>query len=277
MLAALAPGLTSEMVAATSKIMRNQDLIAVSRAATVTSAFRTTIGLPGRLATRLQPNHPVDDPRGVAASVLDGLLMGCGDAVVGINPASDSPHAVSDLLHLLDEIRQRFEIPTQSCVLTHVTTTIDLIEKDAPVDLVFQSVAGTEGANRSFGVDLAVLREATRPAGRCDGGPSAATSCTSRPGRVRRCRREPMSAPEAGRSISRRSKRVRTPLRASSIRCSSTRSWGSSDRNTCTTASRSSARVSKTSSAANFSACRWVWTSATPTMPRPTRTTWTPC
>src|SRR5690606_30136004 len=99
------------------------------------------------------------DPRGVAASVLDGLLMGCGDAVVGINPASDSPHAVSDLLHLLDEIRQRFEIPTQSCVLTHVTTTIDLIEKDAPVDLVFQSVAGTEGANRSFGVDLAVLRE----------------------------------------------------------------------------------------------------------------------
>ncbi|BDB62912.1 MULTISPECIES: ethanolamine ammonia-lyase subunit EutB [Rhodococcus] len=158
-LAALAPGLTPEMVAATSKIMRNQDLIAVSRAATVTSAFRTTIGLPGRLATRLQPNHPVDDPRGVAASVLDGLLMGCGDAVVGINPASDSPHAVSDLLHLLDEIRQRFEIPTQSCVLTHVTTTIDLIEKDAPVDLVFQSVAGTEGANRSFGVDLAVLRE----------------------------------------------------------------------------------------------------------------------
>uniref|UniRef100_UPI003FD6B5C2 ethanolamine ammonia-lyase subunit EutB n=1 Tax=Rhodococcus rhodochrous TaxID=1829 RepID=UPI003FD6B5C2 len=125
----------------------------------VTSAFRTTIGLPGRLATRLQPNHPVDDPRGVAASVLDGLLMGCGDAVVGINPASDSPHAVSDLLHLLDEIRQRFEIPTQSCVLTHVTTTIDLIEKDAPFDLVFQSVAGTEGANRSFGVDLAVLRE----------------------------------------------------------------------------------------------------------------------
>lgn len=158
-LTALAPGLTPEMVAATSKIMRNQDLIAISRAATVTSAFRTTIGLPGRLATRLQPNHPVDDPKGVAASVLDGLLMGCGDAVIGINPASDSPHAVADLLHLLDEIRQRYEIPTQSCVLTHVTTTIDLIDKGAPVDLVFQSVAGTEGANRSFGVDLAVLRE----------------------------------------------------------------------------------------------------------------------
>ncbi|PTR25835.1 ethanolamine ammonia-lyase heavy chain [Rhodococcus sp. OK519] len=158
-LAALAPGLTPETVAAVSKIMRNQDLIAVSRAATVTSAFRTTIGRPGRLATRLQPNHPVDDPRGVAAAVLDGLLLGCGDAVVGINPASDSPHAVADLLRLLDDIRQRFAIPTQSCVLTHVTTTIDLIGQRAPVDLVFQSVAGTESANRAFGVDLALLRE----------------------------------------------------------------------------------------------------------------------
>ncbi|TWH44408.1 ethanolamine ammonia-lyase subunit EutB [Rhodococcus rhodochrous] len=158
-LAALSPGLTPEMAAAVSKIMRNQDLIAVSRANRVTSAFRTTIGLPGRLATRLQPNHPVDDPRGVAAAVLDGLLLGCGDAVVGINPASDSPHAVAELLHLLDDIRQRLDIPIQSCVLTHITTTIDLIDKGAPVDLVFQSVAGTEGANRSFGVNLALLRE----------------------------------------------------------------------------------------------------------------------
>lgn len=158
-LGALGRGLTPEMVAAVSKIMRNQDLIAVSRALTVTSAFRTTIGSPGTLATRLQPNHPVDDPKGVAAAVLDGLLMGCGDAVIGINPASDSPHAVADLLHLLDEVRTRFEIPTQSCVLTHVTTTIGLVEQGAPVDLVFQSVAGTEGANRGFGIDLAVLRE----------------------------------------------------------------------------------------------------------------------
>ncbi|MFD1812527.1 ethanolamine ammonia-lyase subunit EutB [Rhodococcus gannanensis] len=158
-LGALAPGLTPEMVAAVGKIMRNQDLIAVSRALTVTSSFRSTIGLPGTLATRLQPNHPVDDPRGVAAALLDGLLMGCGDAVLGINPVSDSPHAVADLLRLLDDVRARFEIPTQTCVLTHVTTTIDLIERGAPVDLVFQSVAGTEGANRAFGVDLAVLRE----------------------------------------------------------------------------------------------------------------------
>lgn len=158
-LEALAPGLTPEMVAAVSKIMRNQDLIAVSAGLTVTSAFRTSIGLPGRLATRLQPNHPVDDPHGVAAAVLDGLLMGCGDAVIGVNPASDSPDRVADLLTLLDEIRQRFEIPVQSCVLTHLTTTLELIERGAPVDLVFQSVAGTEGANRSFGVDLALLRE----------------------------------------------------------------------------------------------------------------------
>ncbi|WP_068159414.1 ethanolamine ammonia-lyase subunit EutB [Rhodococcus phenolicus] len=157
---ALAPGLTPEMVAAVSKLMSNRDLVAVARAVTVTTAFRTTVGLPGRLATRLQPNHPTDDPRGIAAATLDGLLMGCGDAVVGVNPASDSPRATADLLHLLDEMRQRFEIPVQSCVLSHVTTTLGLIEAGAPVDLVFQSIAGTEGANTGFGVDLALLREA---------------------------------------------------------------------------------------------------------------------
>jgi ethanolamine ammonia-lyase large subunit len=156
---ALAPGLTPEMVAAVSKLMGNQDLVAVSRLPRVTSAFRSTIGLPGRLASRLQPNHPTDSPRGVAAATLDGLLMGSGDAVIGINPASDSPQTVAALLHLLDDIRSRYEIPTQSCVLTHVTTTIDLVSAGAPVDLVFQSVAGTEAANRGFGVDLALLRE----------------------------------------------------------------------------------------------------------------------
>ena len=156
----LAPGLTPEMVAAVSKLMRNQDLIAVARAVPVTSAFRTTLGLPGRLATRLQPNHPTDDPKGVAAATLDGLLHGCGDAVIGINPATDSPSATADLLRLLDDIRLRYEIPTQSCVLAHVTTTIDLIGRGAPVDLVFQSIAGTEGANRGFGVNLDILRTA---------------------------------------------------------------------------------------------------------------------
>ncbi|NEW43727.1 ethanolamine ammonia-lyase subunit EutB [Nocardia cyriacigeorgica] len=159
-LRALAPGLTPEMVAAVSKIMRNQDLIAVARAVHVHAAFRTTIGRPGTLATRLQPNHPTDDPRGIAAAVLDGLLLGCGDAVIGINPATDSPRATADLLALLDEVRTRFDIPTQSCVLAHVTTTLTLIEAGAPVDLVFQSIAGTEGANAGFGVNISLLREA---------------------------------------------------------------------------------------------------------------------
>jgi ethanolamine ammonia-lyase large subunit len=152
------------MVAAVSKIMRNQDLIAVAAAARVGAAFRTSIGVPGTLATRLQPNHPTDDPRGIAAATLDGLLMGCGDAVIGINPATDSPQATADLLHLLDDIRQRFEIPVQSCVLTHVTTTLGLIERGAPVDLVFQSIAGTQGANAGFGVTLPMLAEANEAA-----------------------------------------------------------------------------------------------------------------
>ncbi|MFD6858834.1 ethanolamine ammonia-lyase subunit EutB [Rhodococcus sp. NPDC060090] len=159
-LASLSPGLTPEMVAAVSKLMSNQDLVAISRAVEVTSSFRTTVGLPGRLATRLQPNHPTDDPRGIAAAVLDGLLLGCGDAVIGINPATDSPHATSELLHLLDDIRTRFDIPVQSCVLSHVTTTLGLIEAGAPVDLVFQSIAGTQGANEGFGVNLGLLGEA---------------------------------------------------------------------------------------------------------------------
>ena len=159
-LTALAPGLTPEMVAAVSKIMRNQDLIAVARGASVVTAFRTTIGLPGRLSTRLQPNHPTDDPRGIAAATLDGLLLGCGDAVIGVNPATDSPASTADLLRLLDEIRQRFDIPTQICVLSHVTTTLELIESGVPVDLVFQSEAGTEAANTAFGIDISLLREA---------------------------------------------------------------------------------------------------------------------
>ncbi|MFZ6763783.1 ethanolamine ammonia-lyase subunit EutB [Pseudoroseomonas sp. WGS1072] len=159
-LAALAPGLTPEMVAAASKLMRNQDLMAVARKCRVVSAFRTTLGLPGRLASRLQPNHPTDDPRGIAAAVLDGLLLGSGDAVIGINPATDNLPNCMRLLDMLDELRQRHAIPTQSCVLTHVTSAIEIMRRGAPVDLVFQSVAGTEAANAGFGVNLAVLREA---------------------------------------------------------------------------------------------------------------------
>ncbi|GAA2518226.1 ethanolamine ammonia-lyase subunit EutB [Streptomyces longisporus] len=159
-LTALAPGLTPEMVAAVSKLMGNADLVAVARKVRVVTAFRSTIGLPGRLATRLQPNHPTDDPAGVAAALLDGLLLGSGDAVIGINPATDSPKAVRDLLELLDGVIGRYAIPTQSCVLCHVTTSVDLMERGAPVDLVFQSVAGTQAANASFGVTLGLLDEA---------------------------------------------------------------------------------------------------------------------
>lgn len=159
-LAALAPGLTPEMAAAASKLMRNQDLIAVAGKCRVATAFRNTIGLPGRLSVRLQPNHPTDDPEGIAAAVLDGLLLGCGDAVIGINPASDSVPGALTLLHLIDELRERWAIPTQSCVLAHVTSTLEVMRRGGPVDLVFQSIAGTEAANRAFGIDLALLAEA---------------------------------------------------------------------------------------------------------------------
>ncbi len=158
-LARLAPGITPEMAAAVSKLMRNQDLILVASKCRVTTRFRNTLGLPGTLAVRLQPNHPTDDPAGITASVLDGLMYGCGDAVIGINPASDSLAATGELLRLLDGLIGRFEIPTQACVLAHVTTSLDLIERGAPVDLVFQSIAGTQAANASFGVNLALLKE----------------------------------------------------------------------------------------------------------------------
>jgi ethanolamine ammonia-lyase large subunit len=159
-LAAVAPGLTPEMVAAVSKLMRNQDLILVAKKCRVVTRFRTTIGLPGHLSVRLQPNHPTDDLRGIAASLIDGLMYGAGDAVVGINPATDSLAAMAGLWRMLDEVRTRFDVPMQSCVLTHVTTQIKAIEQGLPVDLVFQSIAGTEKTNASFGVSLALLREA---------------------------------------------------------------------------------------------------------------------
>jgi ethanolamine ammonia-lyase large subunit len=156
----LAAGLTPEMASAVSKLMRNQDLIAVARKCEVITKFRNTIGLKGRLSVRLQPNHPTDDPKGIAASIVDGLLYGSGDAVIGINPATDSPSAVYTLLTMLDGIRERFHIPTQTCVLCHVTTTMELIGQKAPVDLVFQSIGGTEKTNKSFGIHLNMLKEA---------------------------------------------------------------------------------------------------------------------
>ncbi|NDV86021.1 ethanolamine ammonia-lyase subunit EutB [Aurantimonas aggregata] len=159
-IAALKWALTPEMVAAIAKICRNQDLIAIARKRPVVTAFRTTVGLPGRLSVRIQPNHPTDDPRGVAASIVDGLAFGCGDAVIGINPATDSPSAMRRLLELIEELRLRLGCPVQSCVLAHVTTAIDAMNRAAPVDLVFQSVAGSQKANASFGISLAMLKEA---------------------------------------------------------------------------------------------------------------------
>ncbi|MBB2962402.1 ethanolamine ammonia-lyase subunit EutB [Methylobacterium sp. R2-1] len=159
-LARIAPGVTPEIAAAVSKIMRNQDLILVARKCRVVTRFRNTIGLPGTLAVRLQPNHPTDDPAGVTASILDGLAYGCGDAVIGINPVSDSIQTMGTLLRLFDGIIGRLEIPTQACVLTHVTTTLDAMNRGLPVDLVFQSIAGTQRANASFGVTLPILQEA---------------------------------------------------------------------------------------------------------------------
>ncbi len=159
-LAALAPGLTPEMVSAVSKIMRNQDLIAVARKCRVITRFRNTQGLAGRIGVRLQPNHPTDDLRGVAASVLDGLMMGAGDAVIGINPVSDSMATLEGLCRMFDTLIQGLEIPTQACVLTHVTNTLQLMNAGVPVDLVFQSIGGTEKTNSGFGVSISVLDEA---------------------------------------------------------------------------------------------------------------------
>ncbi len=159
-LARLAPGLTPEMAAAASKLMRNQDLISVARKCHVVKKFRNTIGLPGRLSSRLQPNHPTDDLRGIAASTLDGLLYGTGDAVIGINPATDNVQNCISLLDMLDNLRQRYDIPTQTCVLTHVTNAIEVMNAGGAMDLVFQSIAGSEAANQGFGINLAILREA---------------------------------------------------------------------------------------------------------------------
>jgi ethanolamine ammonia-lyase large subunit len=159
-LAQVARGITPEMAAAVSKLMRNQDLILVAKKCEVVTRFRNTIGLRGRMSARLQPNHPFDDAKGITASILDGLMLGSGDACIGINPASDDPAVLGGLVRLLDEFISRLQIPTQSCVLAHVTTTLGLINQGFPVDLVFQSIAGTQAANKSFGIDLAILKEA---------------------------------------------------------------------------------------------------------------------
>ncbi len=172
LLTSLKSAITPEMAAAVSKLMRLQDLVLAARKITVVTKFRTTVGLPGRLSTRLQPNHPTDDPKGIAASILDGLLLGSGDAVIGINPVSDNVATLTNLLHLIDHICQRYAIPTQSCVLAHITTQMQAIEAGAPLDLLFQSIGGTEATNTSFGVNLSLLNEAHQMARSLDRVPS---------------------------------------------------------------------------------------------------------
>lgn len=163
-LSALAWGLTPEMAAATSKLMRNIDLLLVSAKCRVETKFRTTIGMSGCLASRLQPNHPTDESKGIFASLIDGLLYGVGDAVVGLNPATDNLASYLRLADLMETLRLQFDIPMQGCILSHVTTTIQAIERQAPVDLVFQSIAGSERANHGFGVSLSLLDEAHQAA-----------------------------------------------------------------------------------------------------------------
>lgn len=163
-LRSVAPGITPEMAAAVSKLMRNQDLILVAAKAEVITRFRTTLGRKGRLSTRLQPNHPTDDPKGIAAAILDGLLNGSGDALIGINPAADDVDAAAQLLQLLDDMRQRYGMPVQSCILTHITNTMAIMEQKGPVDIVFQSISGTEKANDGFGITLDLLQEAKQAA-----------------------------------------------------------------------------------------------------------------
>jgi ethanolamine ammonia-lyase large subunit len=271
-LQALAPGLTPEMVAAVSKLMRNQDLILVAAKCQVITRFRNTLGLPGRLAVRLQPNHPTDDPRGIAASMLDGLLYGVGDAVIGINPATDSLPAITTLLRLIDDFREQYAVPTQSCVLTHVTNTLRAIEKGAPVDLVFQSIGGTEAVNRSFGVSAALLDEANAAALALGRGSVGNNVMYFETGQGRRCRPTPTTAPTsspwrpgptAWRGVPALPGEHRGGLHRAGVPL---RRQADHPR-----------RAGRPLHAASCWASPWAATSATPTTPRPTRTTWTPC
>ncbi|MGY4426986.1 ethanolamine ammonia-lyase large subunit [Bradyrhizobium sp. JR6.1] len=264
-------GITPEMVAAVSKLMRNQDLILVAKKCEVTTRFRNTIGLRGRMSTRLQPNHPFDDAKGITASILDGLLLGSGDACIGINPASDDPNVIGTLLRLLDDVITRLGIPTQGCVLTHVTTTLGLIGQGLPVDLVFQSIAGTEAANRSFGVDLSLLREAR------EAGLSLRRSTVGDNVMYFETGQGSALSANAHHQVDQQTCEARAyaVARAFVIRCSSTAWSASSVPNTSMTARKSSAPGSRIISAASCSACRSGSTSATPTTPRPIRTTWT--
>jgi ethanolamine ammonia-lyase large subunit len=250
-LAQVARGIIPEMAAAVSKLMRNQDLILVAKKCEVVTRFRNTIGLRGGMSVRLQPNHPFDDAKGITASILDGLMLGSGDACIGINPASDDTVVLGGLVRLLDELISRLQIPTQGCVLAHVTTTLGLINQGLPVDLVFQSIAGTQAANKSFGFDLAILKEAREAGLSLRRGTIGNNVMYFETGQARRCRRAPITA-----STSRRLRRAPTASPARSIRCWSTAWSASSARNISMTARRSSEPGWRIISAENCSACR---------------------
>lgn len=263
-------GLTPEMVAAVSKIMGNQDLILVASKRRVVTKFRDTLGLAGRFSSRLQPNDPSDNLKAIAASILDGLLYGSGDAVIGINPATDSVPAMTDILKLVDELVTRYEIPTQSCVLSHITNAIAVMENGGPVDLVFQSIAGTQKANENFGINLAMLKEAHEAALSLHRGTVGDNVMYFETGQGWRC------PPRATTVLTcRRAKPAPMRLRARSVRCLSTPLSGSSAPSIYTTASRLSARVSRTIFAESSWGFRWAATSATQTTPRRIRTIWT--
>lgn len=153
-------GLTSEMVAAVAKLMSNLDLIYAASKIRITAHCNTTIGLPGTLSCRLQPNHTTDDPNGILASVLEGLSFGAGDAVIGLNPVTDSVERLSHILKMFDEVKNKLELPTQTCVLGHVTTQMQAVEQGAPADLIFQSIAGSQKGNEAFGIAGKLLDEA---------------------------------------------------------------------------------------------------------------------
>ena len=265
-LRALAPGLTPEMAAAVSKIMRVRDLVLVAQKIRVVTKFRGTMGLRGRLSTRLQPNHPTDEPAGIAASILDGLLYGNGDAMIGINPATDSIASICTLLEMLDAIIQRYQIPTQSCVLTHVTTSIEAINRGVPLDLVFQSIAGTEAANAGFGINLNVLKEGYEAGLSLKRGTVGQNLMYFETGQG-----SALSA-NAHHGVDQQTCETRAYAVARHFNPFWSTPWSvSSARSTCTTASRSSAPAWKIISAASSWACPWAATSATPTMPKPTR------
>jgi ethanolamine ammonia-lyase large subunit len=270
-LAHAAAGITPEMAAAVSKIMRNQDLVLAARKCRVVTKFRNTIGLPGRLSVRLQPNHPTDDAKGIAASILDGLLYGCGDACIGINPATDNVAVTQSLIQLVGDLIAEYEIPTQSCVLAHLTTSIKAIKAGTPVDLVFQSVAGTEAANASFGVNLKLLEEAHQAALSLKRGTLGDNVMYFETGQG--------SALSAGahHGVDQQTLEARAYAVARKFRPLLVNTVVGFIGPEYLYDGKQILRAGSATSAASCSACRWAATSATRTTPRPTRTTWTRC